>query len=335
MTDAGATIRRVAVTGPGGFIGGEICRVALASGAQVLALGPMTDPPIAHPRLVHMPDRIVAVDALASAVTGCDLLIHDAGQGTPGNVQNLDGETAQAELRTAAIVLEAAARARVGRVVVVSSGGTIYGAPMAQGVLTEADHTAPQSRYGVIKLQIEEMARGMDRMGHAACVVARLSNPYGPGQVNRRGQGLVATVAARAQAGLPIEIWGDGTTVRDYLFIADAARGLLAAGGLAGGTVVNVSSGHGLSTRQVVDDVLAAMGRTVPVILLRERDAGVAENVLCNARLRALSGWHPVTDWPGGLAQTARWWAALTPLPPGSEAGLQYKAGTLPSLLPE
>ncbi len=321
---------RVAVTGPGGFIGGEICRAALQAGARVLALGPMAPPRNPHPALTHIAHRIGSDTALAESLRGCDLLVHAAGQGTPGNIQALHDHTAQAELQTAAIVLEAAARAQLGRLVIVSSGGTVYGSPTTTDPLTEAHRPAPESRYGVIKLQIEEMAHAMDRMGHVSCVIARLSNPYGPGQVNRRGQGLIATVAARASAGLPIEIWGDGTAVRDYLFITDAARGLLAAGGLPGGTVVNVSSGKGLSTRQVVQDVLTAIGAELSITLMPERPAGVASNILCNARLCQATGWYPETSWADGLAQTAGWWATQPAIPPGGQAGVQYNAGALP-----
>ena len=307
--------QHIVVTGPGGFIGQALCSAALAQGAHVTGIGPGPVPN----GVEHHPGRIEGEAALIPVLRNADILIHAAGRGTPGAVRALSDPAAQNEWLMTAVLLEAAAHAGVGRIVLVSSGGTVYGVPRGPDPIDETHPTHPTSRYGAVKLQAEQMGLAMDRMGHVNCVVARLSNPYGPGQVNRRGQGLIATVAARAQAGEAIEIWGDGSTVRDYLYIDDAAEGLLAAGRLPGGTVVNVSAGHGLSTRHVVTDVLDRLGLAATVRYLPDRDAGVPCNVLSHARLRAHTGWQPRIAWSDGLARTAAWWrgAALPEPVPG------------------
>ena len=263
----------------------------------------------AGPGITPVTIRIETEAALVPHLAGVSVLIHAAGRGTPAGVVALHDELALHELRLTAIVLEAACRAGVGRAVLVSSGGTVYGDPCGTDPITEDHALRPRSRYGAVKLLAEEMARTVDRMGLVRCVVARLSNPYGPGQVNFRGQGLVAAVAACVRDKTPVEIWGDGSTVRDYLFIDDAARGLLAAAALPGGTAANVSSGVGVSTRMVVTDVLAHLGSAHPVRFRLDQDAGVACNVLCNSRLRAATGWEPQVGWQVGLARTAAWWA--------------------------
>ncbi len=301
------TGQTVAVTGPGGFIGAAVCLQALAAGARVVALGPGA--PV-HTAVQHSPARIETEEDLTPHLMGVDVLVHAAGRGAPGAIRALHDDIARSDLHVTAVVLEAAARAGVGRVVLLSSGGTVYGDADGHDPITETHRLHPMSRYGAVRLQAEEMARAMDRMGLVHCVIARLSNPYGPGQVNRRGQGLVATIAHRVRAGLPIEVWGDGSTVRDYVFIDDAASGLLAAARLPGGAAVNVSSGAGITTRQVIEDVLACLGSDAAIRYLPEKDAGVACNILCSEKLRRETGWRPATAWAEGLARTAAWWGA-------------------------
>ena len=298
--------QRIAVTGAGGFIGAAVCRIAAGLGAEIVAIGPGTVP---RHGTTAVPIRIETEEALAPHLARVSTLIHAAGRGTPAGIVALHDPLALHELRLTAIVLEAACRAGVGRVVLVSSGGTVYGDPAGTAPVSEDHALRPRSRYGAVKLLAEEMAWTMDRMGYVRCVVARLSNPYGPGQVNHRGQGLVATVAACVKSGAPIEVWGDGSAVRDYLYIDDAARGLLAAASLPGGTAANVSSGTGMKTAAVVADILARLDVTHPVHYRPDRPAGIAFNVLCNRRLQAATGWAPQISWQDGLALTAQWWA--------------------------
>ena len=296
---------RVAVTGAGGFIGAAVCRAARAAGAAVVAIGPGAT---AAPGVTAVPHRIEPGMDLAAYLHGATLLIHAAGHGTPAAIGALHDPVAMEELQLTAIVLEAAARARIGRVVMVSSGGTVYGDPADATPLGEDHALRPRSRYGAVKLLAEEMARTVDRMGMVPCVVARLSNPYGPGQVARRGQGLIAAVAASVWAGEPVQIWGDGHAVRDYVYIDDAARGLLAAGQMPGGTAVNVSSGRGMATHAVVAALLSALAPGHPIRFASERDAGVLCNILDHARLTAATGWVPQVGWAEGLARTVAWW---------------------------
>jgi UDP-glucose 4-epimerase len=298
-------VSRLAVTGAGGFIGGAVCRAALAAGHDVLAIGPGAVP--AHPRLRHEPGRIADPGPLAVLLAGVEILIHAAGRGTPASVSTLDGPAAQEELNLARAVLDAAASAGVGKIVLVSSGGTIYGDVPGDVPITEAQPVAPSSPYGLLNAGIERLGFGMRRAG-LACVAARLSNPYGPGQLARRGQGLVAAAFARVCQGEPIEVWGDGSTVRDYIYIGDAARGLLAAASRPGGSILHVSSGRGIATAQVVADVAALAGVKPRLLHRSDRDPGVARSVLCSARLTEQTGWRPLRDWRTGLAKTAARW---------------------------
>ncbi|MBV8913561.1 MAG: NAD-dependent epimerase/dehydratase family protein [Acetobacteraceae bacterium] len=297
---------RLAVTGAGGFIGGAVCRAALRAGHDVVAIGPGMVRP--HPRLRHYPVWIADPADLVPMLGGVETVIHAAGRGTPASISAPSSPAARNELETGLTVLEAAAFARVDRVVLISSGGTIYGDVPFAVPITEAQPAAPASAYGHVKAAIERLGLAMDRSGRLQCVVARLSNPYGPGQLPRRGQGLVGSVFARLSAGAPVEVWGDGRAVRDYIYIDDAARGLLAAATQPGGSVVHVSSGRGLATARVVADTATAFAAPARIVHRPDRDAGVCWSVLSSCRLTECTGWLPVVGWREGLARTAAWW---------------------------
>ena len=312
MQHSGLTVASFAVTGAAGFIGHAVCRALLAAGGSVVGVGPglVAD----HARLRHVGGVIATTERLAEALTGVGTLIHAAGRGTPAAVVRLDGQVAMAELELAAKVMEAAIQAGVRKLVLVSSGGTVYGDTDAAAI-TEAEPVRPTSRYGAVKAMIEQMGLSLSRAGQLECVVARLSNPYGPGQRNLRGQGLIATLVERLLRGQPIPVWGDGSLVRDYIYVDDAARGLVAAASLPGGSVCNVSSGVGRSVLEVIADAAQVTGRHAVIDRLPWRDGGVPHNVLSNALLTEATGWRPVVRWHDGLRQTVDWWTATAMAP--------------------
>src|SRR5262249_41635234 len=125
-------------------------------------------------------------------------------------------------------LLDIARKRGVKRIVFVSSGGTVYGA--AKEIPTpETAPTDPITAYGIGKLMIEKYLALHERLHGLSFRVLRVANPFGPFQQSDKGQGLIAALLARALRGEPIEIWGDGSVVRDYVFVEDVIDALQAA----------------------------------------------------------------------------------------------------------
>ena len=135
-----------------------------------------------------------------------------------------------------------------------SSGGTIYGNRNDVFPFIEQDPMAPISYYGWSKQMMENSILFMHRTKGLNYLIVRPSNPYGHGQNLYGKQGLVAVAIGKILKGEPVDVWGDGSAVRDYIYIDDLAKvfAQLIEKDVKN-TTLNVGSGRGYS----VNDVLA------------------------------------------------------------------------------
>ena len=299
--------RRVVVLGAGGFIGTNLCLALQRAGCEVRGVGrrPHANSPLAS--VVWHDVEFSDADALARAVDGQDIVFQLLGGSVPVESNRDPVGDVQASLIPTLRLIEACRTAGVSRFVFASSGGTVYGATPSAPISENAP-TNPTTAYGINKLAIEKYL-GLFRHLHGFDAIAlRIANPYGPFQHRRRAQGLVGAVMARVLAQETIEIWGDGSIIRDYVHIDDAVTAMLAAAIYAGPyRVFNVGSGEGRSVREVVDDI-RALSATPPGVLYHPgRAADIPYNVLDCSLLTAETGWRPRITWAVGLERTARW----------------------------
>ena len=193
--------------------------------------------------------------AIAEAIEGQDYIFHLLGGTTPES-SNRDPAADLADAALGTLQLLELCRTRgAPRIVFVSSGGTVYGVPSRLPIREDAA-TDPICAYGVSKLAVEKYLRVHQHLHGLSYVILRLANPFGPWQRPGRGQGLVATLLQRAARSEPLEIWGEGEIVRDFLYVEDAVAALIAAATYRGAyRVFNVGSGVGRSVRDVAVDV--------------------------------------------------------------------------------
>jgi UDP-glucose 4-epimerase len=176
----------------------------------------------------------------------------------------------------------------------VSSGGTVYGNPSRLPV-AEADELAPISSYGVSRQACELYARSFSNTYGLQLQIARCANVYGPDQPHDRSQGAVAVFMHRIANGLPITIYGDGLSLRDYVHIDDVAGAIstLLCEQLRI-DVVNIGSGRGHTTIEVVETLAKLIGRKPDLRFGPERPQDVRAIVLDIARLRSLIDYEPI-----------------------------------------
>jgi len=300
--------RRCLVLGGAGFLGRALCRALVAAGAEVTAFGRQSAAPAGLADAARwLGGAFDDPDAVARAVAGQEIVFHLIGPRAPAESNRDPAEDARQSILPTLGLLEAARAAGVGRIVFASSGGTVY-APDAAMPAAETAPTEPITAYGIAKLAIEKYLALYRRLHGLDFVALRIANAYGPGQLPGTAQGVVATLLDRALRGLPAEIWGDGSVVRDFVHVDDVTRAFIAAALYRGPvTVMNAGTGAGRSIRSVAEDAARLAGGAPQIRYRAGRPADMPVSVLDSALMRRETGWTPQVDWDEGLADTARW----------------------------
>lgn len=291
---------RVLVTGGGGFIGSHLVGGLLATGAEVGNLD-FIPGRHSHSRLIHWPGSFLDPSLLREALVGVDTVYHLAATNFPRESNRDPRRDAEENLIGTLGLLDMAVSAGVGRVVFCSSGGTIYG-PTDAVPITEDHPTSPISAYGIVKLSIEKYLRLYAAQTGIGTLSLRLSNPYGPYQNIRKAQGALTTFCHRALLDEMIEIWGDGTVERDFIYIDDVTRAMLLAGtSPLSGTEINIGSGQGTSLNTLLTEIEAVLGRPVRRRYLDGRAFDVPRNHLDIGRAATALGWQPGVGLRDGI----------------------------------
>jgi UDP-glucose 4-epimerase len=199
----------------------------------------------------------------------------------------------------------------VSKVVFPSSGGTVYGTPTT--VPIPEDHaTEPLNPYGIVKLAIEKYLSVFHQSFALDYAVLRVSNPYGPFQDPRGQQGAVSVFLDRVAASQPIVVWGDGSVVRDYVYVGDVADGFVRAAVTTSDTkVLNIGCGQGLTVLDLIHAIERTTGASATVEFREGRSIDVPVNVLKVDRARDVLGWRPTTSLDDGLRRTWEWLETL------------------------
>jgi len=172
------------------------------------------------------------------------------------------------------------------KLIFLSSGGTVYGKQTKQPIREDA-LPSPINHYGNLKLCIENTIRIFAYQNKSDMVVARISNPYGPGQDYTKGVGFIDAAIKKAIRKEIIEVWGDGEIIRDYIYIDDVCVALAA---LAESVdiqhgVINISSGQGTSMKEILA-IIEELHGNLRIQFKEARSVDLQEVVLDNSQMR-------------------------------------------------
>jgi UDP-glucose 4-epimerase len=206
-------------------------------------------------------------------------------------------------------LLHHALHAGIRKVVFLSSGGAVYGLPLWLPI-PEHHPTNPICSYGITKLAVEKYLGMFEKLYGLEYVVLRISNLYGERQRTKSSQGAVAVFLGKALAGENIEIWGDGSVIRDYVHIADVVNAILASAQYDGPErIFNIGFGVGISLNEVISEIECAMGMKVSRTYVKGRAFDVPSSVLGIECAKRELRWEPEISFPVGLRRTLRWLA--------------------------
>lgn len=301
------------IFGGGGFIGSAIADRLLRDGHHLRIFErPRVEPYrefIEGEQVEWVTGDLQSAHDVGVAVEGADVVLHLVSTTLPKSSNDDPIYDVQSNLVATLQMLDAMVAKNVRRMIFISSGGTVYGPPEKLPV-DESHPTRPQISYGIVKLAIEKYLLMYQRLHGIRTTILRVANPFGERQRVETAQGAVGVFLHRALTGQPIQIWGDGETVRDYIYISDVADAFAAAVNYAGTeSVFNVSSGAGLSLNSLVINIERVLGTPVERRYLPARPIDVPVSVLSNRLAMEEMGWSPKVSFSDGLAKTAEWMA--------------------------
>ena len=299
------------ILGGGGFLGSHLSEALLAQGYAVRIFD--------RPNLCRFksfrPDEAVEWfegdfinrEHIARAVSGCDAIYHLISTTLPRSSNENPAYDVETNVVGTLRLLDVAQKNNIRKVIFVSSGGTVYGIP--QGVPIKESHpTEPICSYGIGKLMIEKYLNLFHLLHGMDYCVLRLANPFGERQRIASEQGAVTVFLDKALRKEEIDIWGDGSVVRDYFYVSDAVSAMTKALVYEGPSgVFNIGSGTGQSLNQILDAIEVSLGTFIRRTYLPARGFDVPVSVLDISKATSLLGWQPETTFADGLYRTARW----------------------------
>lgn len=240
-----------------------------------------------------------------SQVRGQDVVYHLASTIIPGTSNLHIPDELNSNVVVTAKLLDACVRQKVKRVIFFSSGGTVYGKKGSYPI-NEDMVTYPITSYGIQKLVVEKMLYlyryqfGMDYR------VIRISNPYGPYQRPNGRLGVITTFVYKALTDGIIEVYGDGSVVRDFIYIDDAIKGVIKiANGENDYRIFNLGSGKGTSVNEVIELIRDTIRPDLQIRYISARKTDVPVNYLNIDRYESIYGKLEPINLRDGILRTA------------------------------
>lgn len=298
---------RVLVIGGSGFIGSHVVDELLRSWLKVRVLDRARERFRDTPSGVDLVLGDVADTSLmAEALAGVDAVIHLASTTVPAT-SNLDPVAdVNGNLIPMLRLLPLMRSSGIRRLIYLSSGGTVYGIPSVNPV-PETHPLSPLCSYGVVKVAIENYLMMESKLHGLRPVILRVSNPYGPRQGHGGVQGVIGTYLWQLANGEPVEVWGDGSVVRDFIHVSDVARLIVRAAQSGVSGIFNAGSGTGHSIREVLDAIASVLGTDLSPIFKPGRQFDVPRVVLDTSKAKRAFDWSPIISLEDGLRETWAW----------------------------
>lgn len=295
---------RVLVLGGHGFIGSHIVESLIDKGYRVRVFARHS--PGFHYEAEWFNGDFLDKSKLSEALIGMDAVIHCISTTVPVTSASDPVFDITSNLIGTVELLRLMQLHKVPKLVYLSSGGTVYGNPLSTPVCESAPLN-PVSSYGAVKVSIEKFIGISESMWGVKSVIMRPSNPFGERQGHKGVQGLISTILNNIIKRQPTTIYGDGSAVRDYIYVKDLANLVCKSLMFERTGIYNAGSGTGYSVSQIINLVESVTGMSVPVVKAAAREFDVKEIVLNTHSAMSTFNWYPKTSIDEGIRLHLSW----------------------------
>jgi UDP-glucose 4-epimerase len=299
------------IFGGNGFIGSHLAEGLVDKGYAVKVFDIF---PTEMTNLEDIKDKIEIIkgnflndDDVIKALKNVDYVFHYISTTVPSTAKKNPIFDLQTNVIGSIKLLQHSLKANIKKFIYSSSGGTVYGEP-SKLPICETDDTNPVDPYGISKLTIEKYLFYFNNINGLDYRILRYSNPYGERQNPFGIQGVIPVFLNKIKLGQNPVIYGDGSTIRDYIYIKDAIRATLAV--LESQTrerIFNVGSGKGTSLNDVVSIMSGIVGKRIIPEYLENSGNYVNNIVLDTSKLQREVGWNPNITLEEGIRLTWEW----------------------------
>ena len=292
------------MTGGAGFIGSHVVDRLRVHGHEPVIFDLVQSPHHSCDDVATVIGDLTDHEMTCCAVQGCDAVIHLAAVADVSDVVADPMRADRVNVHGTQVILEAAQRAEIARVVYGSTVWVYGNAPVEGEIDEEAPLALPSHLYTATKIAGEMYCRSYSELYGGEHTILRFGIPYGP---RSRLAAVVAAFVACAQRGEALTIAGDGQQTRQFVYVEDLADGIVA--GLApaaANRVYNLVGEDEVSVRQIADTVRELVVE-VPIVHGPERPADVRIGHVSGARAAAELGWRAETTFAEGVRRYLDW----------------------------